>query len=129
MLEEVKRVLCIEDESFVSELYARALRKAGYDVTVFLDSDSGLRAAQSDKYDIILLDTSFGALNQLQNRPDRLKAKIIITTSTDQENGPQAEMKRMADGYIIRAGTTPGQLVQIINDIASGKQSNEGYSK
>jgi len=32
-----KRVLCIEDEHFISELYVRALTKAGYEVDVQLD--------------------------------------------------------------------------------------------
>lgn len=131
-----KKVLCIEDENFISELYARALRKAGYDVTTMLSGDDGLRAAQSNEYDIILLDlmipgiTGFEVLRQLRKNPKQpLKAKIIITTNLDQEDDPKAEIEKMADGYLIKAEFTPRQLVQIVNDIAAGKQPSESYLK
>jgi DNA-binding response OmpR family regulator len=137
MLEEKgKKVLCIEDENFISELYARALRKSGYDVTTLLSGDDGLRAAQSNEYDIILLDlmipgiTGFEVLRQLRKDTDHpIKAKIIITTNLDQEDDSRAEIESMADGYLIKAELTPRQLVQIINDIAEGKQPSENYLK
>jgi DNA-binding response OmpR family regulator len=130
-----KKVLCIEDENFISELYARALRKAGYDVTTLLSGDDGLSAAQSDEYDIILLDlmipgiTGFEVLRQLNNLPHKIKAKIIITTNLDQEDDSRAEIEQMADGYLIKAELTPRQLVQIVNDIADGKQPSDSYTK
>ena len=40
-----KKVLCIEDEHFISELYERALRKAGYEVTTVVDGMVGLQTA------------------------------------------------------------------------------------
>jgi len=137
MLEEnSKKVLCIEDENFISELYARALRKAGYEVTTLLSGDDGLRAAQSNEYDIILLDlmipgiTGYEVLRRLRQDPNlKLKAKIIITTNLDQEDDSKAEIERMADGYLIKAELTPRQLVQIVNDIAEGKQPSENYLK
>lgn len=52
----LKRILCIEDEHFISELYTRALTKAGYDVTVVVDGQEGLTKARTNQYDIILLD-------------------------------------------------------------------------
>jgi DNA-binding response OmpR family regulator len=128
-----KKILCIEDENFISELYARALRKAGYEVNTLVSGDDGLTAAQSNEYDVILLDlmipgiTGFEVLRQLRNRPEKLKAKIIITTNLDQEDESRTEIENMADGYLIKAELTPRQLVQIINDISEGKQPSESY--
>ena len=51
-----RKILCIEDEHFITELYARALTKAGYDVKFIIDGQQGLREALTDAYDIILLD-------------------------------------------------------------------------
>lgn len=130
-----KKVLCIEDENFISELYARALRKSGYDVTTLLSGEDGLRAAQSDEYDIILLDlmipgiTGFEVLRQLRQQPSKIKAKIIITTNLDQEDNSRNEIENMADGYLIKAELTPRQLVQIVDDIAAGRQPSENYSE
>lgn len=129
------KVLCIEDEHFISELYARALRMAGYDVTTLLSGEDGLRAAASDQYDIILLDlmipgiTGFEVLRRLRAEAPKLRAKVIITTNLDQEDESRAEIEHMADGYLIKAEFTPRQLVQIINDIAAGKKPSDSYSE
>jgi DNA-binding response OmpR family regulator len=129
-----KKILCIEDESFISELYARALRRAGYDVTTFISGIDGLRAASSNEYDIIMLDlmipgmTGFEVLRQLRSRPDQLKAKILITTNLDQPEDSKDELESMADGYLIKAEFTPRQLVNIINDIAAGNEPSDNYN-
>jgi len=51
-----RKVLIIEDEYFISELYVRALKRAGYQVDLTIDGAIGLQKAQTDDYDIILLD-------------------------------------------------------------------------
>jgi DNA-binding response OmpR family regulator len=128
-----KKVLCIEDENFISELYSRALKRSGYDVTTLLSGDDGLRAAQSNEYDIILLDlmipgiTGFEVLKRLRKDNPELKAKIIITTNLDQEDESRTEMENMADGYLIKAEFTPHQLVQIIDDISAGNEPKTSY--
>lgn len=120
-----KRVLCIEDERFISELYARALTKAGYDVTVEFDGAKGLKLAQSNTYDIILLDlmlptlTGMEVLKHLrdpQETPD-LKARIIITTNLGQDEDTREAVERQADGYIIKAEVTPKELVEILSSL------------
>lgn len=128
-----KKILCIEDENFISELYARALRRAGYDVTIMLSGDDGLKAAKTNDYDIILLDlmipgiTGFEVLQRLRQEDPNLRSKILITTNLDQQDDSRAEIENMADGYLIKAEFTPRQLVQIINDIAEGKQPSDSY--
>ena len=129
-----KKILCIEDESFISELYARALRRSGYEVNTLISGIDGLRAAQSNEYDIILLDlmipgmTGFEVLRQLRASVGDLKAKILITTNLDQSDESKEELESMADGYLIKAEFTPRQLVSIIDDISAGKQLSDNYN-
>lgn len=120
------RVLCIEDEHFISELYARALSKAGYDTTIVVDGQEGLEKAKSDEYDIILLDimlpslTGIDILKQLRG-PDattKLHSKIIITTNLEQGEQGRDAIERLADGYIVKAEITPRQLVEFLNQLS-----------
>jgi DNA-binding response OmpR family regulator len=121
----LKTILCIEDEHFISELYARALRKAGYEVTIMLSGSDGLVAAQTDKYDLILLDlmtpglTGIEILSILRDpvKTPKLHSKIIITTNLDQEESMRGELERTADGYLIKAEITPRQLVGIVEQM------------
>src|SRR3989344_4047153 len=118
-----RRVLCIEDEVFISELYTRALTKAGYDVTVVMDGMKGLAAAMTDQYDIILLDimlpnmVGVDILRHLKEEKPNLHSKVIITTNLEQSKENRAEVEKHADGYIIKAEVTPRQLVEFLNNI------------
>lgn len=118
----LKKVLCIEDEHFISELYDRALTKAGYEVDVQLDGQKGLAAAQADKYDIILLDlmvpniTGIEVLRTLRDpvKTPKFHGKIVITTNLEQRDDVRADIEKQADGYLVKAEITPRQLVEFL---------------
>jgi CheY-like chemotaxis protein len=120
-----RSVLCIEDEHFIGELYTRALNKAGYQVTVIPDGQQALVAAQTDQYDIILLDlmiptlTGIEILRALRDpvQTPNLKAKIIITTNLEQREDVRQDIQKQADGYIVKAELTPHELVEFVNTI------------
>jgi len=123
---KAKKVLCIEDEHFISELYARALTKAGYQVDVQLDGQKGMAAAQTDQYDIILLDlmipniTGIEVLRTLRDprKTPKMHAKIIITTNLEQRDDVRADIENQADGYLVKAEITPHELVEFLNRLA-----------
>lgn len=120
-----KKVLCIEDELFISELYSRALVRAGYEVTVELDGRKGLEMAQTDQYDIILLDlmvpsvTGPEILNTLRNpaQSPHIRAKIIVTTNLEQSDEARIAMEHLADGYLVKANITPKELVDFLQQV------------
>lgn len=120
-----RKVLCIEDELFIGELYTRALSKAGYDIEVIGDGAEALKAAQTDAYDIILLDlmipniTGIEILRSLRdtNQTPHLKAKIIVTTNLEQREDVRADIEHQADGYLVKAELTPFELVEFINNV------------
>jgi CheY-like chemotaxis protein len=120
-----KKILCIEDEHFISELYVRALTKAGYDVTVAIDGEEALKQAQTDAYDLILLDimiptiTGVEILKRLRDpeQTPKLHSKIIITTNLEQGIEGREDIEKQADGYIIKAEITPGQLTEFVQQL------------
>jgi len=118
-----KRILCIEDEQFIGELYSRALTKAGYEVFVVPSGLKGLEEAKKDIYDVILLDImvpdllGIDVLAKLRAEMPNLKSKIIITTNLEQDETARQAVEKQADGYIIKAEITPRQLVEFVNQI------------
>jgi DNA-binding response OmpR family regulator len=119
-----RKVLIIEDEHFISELYVRALTKAGYDVTTEVDGARGYALAQTDKFDIILLDlmvptmTGIDVLHRLRGADaPELKAKIVITTNLEQREETRADIEKQADAYLVKAEITPRELVQFLGTI------------
>lgn len=120
-----KHILIVEDEQFISELYVRSLTKAGYDVKVIVDGQEALRSAQSNIYDIILLDimlpnlTGTEILTKLRDKQitPNLKAKIIITTNLEMDEEHRLAMEAQADGYIVKAEVTPKELVTYLDQL------------
>ena len=120
-----RKVLCIEDEHFISELYTRSLENAGYDVNVIPDGQKALIEAQTDKYDIILLDlmvpnlTGIEILRALRDpaKTPHLKAKIIITTNLDQRDDVRTDIERQADAYLVKAELTPHELANFVDTV------------
>jgi DNA-binding response OmpR family regulator len=118
-----KNILCIEDEHFISELYGRALQKAGYNVTVEVDGLKGLDIAKTNQYDIILLDimvpnlTGVELLKRLRHDVPDLKAKVIVTTNLEQSEEDRAAVEKQADGYVIKANMTPKELVAFLQSL------------
>lgn len=117
---KLRRVLCVEDEHFISELYTRALKKAGYEVTVATDGADGLAQAKTGQFDIVLLDIMLpnvigtDVLKQLKDPGLGLKSKVIITTNLEQKQEVRAAIEQQADGYVVKADVTPKQLVQFL---------------
>lgn len=115
-----KKVLCVEDEHFINELYARALTKAGYQTTVVTDGEQALQEILSDVYDIVLLDIMLPSLIGTEvlkrirtDKPD-LKAKIIITTNLELSEENRAAIEAQADGYVVKADLTPRQMAEFL---------------
>ncbi len=117
-----KKILCIEDEHFISELYSRALTKAGYQVDIIADGAQALPAAQTDKYDIILLDLMIPHVSGIEilrtlrdaSRTPAMHAKIIVITNLEQRDDVRNDIEKQADGYIVKAEITPRQLVDLL---------------
>lgn len=117
-----RKILIIEDEHFISELYVRALTKAGYQVAAESDGQKGLDLALTNQFDIILLDlmvptiTGSEILKRLRQKTD-LKSRIVITTNLEQRDEIRSNIEQQADAYIVKAEVTPRELVDFLNTI------------
>lgn len=124
-----RKILIIEDESFIGDLYERALKNSGYETTVIIDGAEALRQAQTNQFDIILLDimlpniTGTEIISTLRNRDltPNLKAKIIITTNLELDDEGRAAIENQADGYLVKADITPKELVHFLDQIDLSK--------
>jgi len=121
-----KNILCIEDEHFISELYARALNKYGYKVTAVTDGAEGFKEASTNTYDIILLDlmvpnlTGIEILKRLKDpalKPP-IKAKVIIITNLEQRDEVRTAIENQADGYLVKANLTPHEVAEYVSRIS-----------
>lgn len=124
-MNQIKRILCIEDDLFIGEMYRRSLNKAGYQVDLITSGDQGLQAAKTGNYDLILLDIMLPAkkgteiLKALRSNGNDLvpNTRILVLTNYDQDDESKIAMQSQAEGYLIKADITPRRLLEIIKSL------------
>jgi len=122
---QLKTILSIEDDQLISEMYARALRKAGYEVDEIATGTKGIAQARAKQYDLIILDifipeqTGIEVLNELRGPDDSglANTKIIIMTNYAQNDTEREMLEARVDGYFIKADITPKTLVANVERI------------
>lgn len=106
-------------------MYARSLRKAGYEVELVSKGDAGLKAAMTNRYDLILLDILLPEkhgteiLQTLRGGSKDLAphSRILVLTNFSQDDESRLAMQSKADGYLIKADITPRKLIEIIQSL------------
>ena len=113
--EDVK-VLFIEDDPAVAEMYKLKLELDGYTVTVAKDGEEGLQMASTSLPDIIFLDTrlpkmdGFAVLERLRSAERTAEVPVIILSNYGERELVDRGLKLGALEYLIKSQTTPANL-------------------
>lgn len=115
MTENLK-VLLIEDEKEVAELYRLKLSLDGYSVSVALDGQEGLHKALNEHPDLIFLDIKmpgmdgFEVLKILRSKEETKKTPIVILSNFDEQEMIEKGLTLGANEYLIKSQFNPGEL-------------------
>jgi DNA-binding response OmpR family regulator len=114
--DEEVRVLFIEDDPAVAEMYKLKLELDGYTVTVAIDGEAGLQMATATPPDIIFLDTrlpkmdGFAVLERLRSAERTSEIPVIILSNYGERELVDRGLKLGALEYLIKSQTTPANL-------------------
>lgn len=123
----MKKILIIEDDPFLSEMYAIKLSQDNFQVEIAVDGKEGLKKIQSYKPDLILLDIvlpkmdGFEILKKLKQDPKLKKIPVILLTNLGQKNEVEKGLALGADEYIIKAHFTPTAVVAKVKEILANQ--------
>jgi DNA-binding response OmpR family regulator len=102
----VKRILMIEDDPNIVELARIHISDLGYLFDWSADGESGLRKAQEDEYDLILLDLMLPRLDGLEVckriRQENQKTPILMLTAKSEEFDKVLGLELGADDYLTK---------------------------
>jgi len=124
-----KKVLIIEDDPFIADVYVLKLESEGYDVETAEDGIIGLEKLKKNKYDIILLDIlmpnldGFKVLERIKMNPEVSKIPVVILTNLSQKKDIQKGLDLGATDYIIKTKFTPTEVVKTINKVLETNKS------
>ena len=116
-MSDKKRILIIEDDQDVRELYSEVLRDEGFEVAEAVDGQSGLAKVLAGAYDLVLLDImlpKFDGLEILKTVKEKAEVKgipVILLTNLGREAIIKEGFSLGADGYLIKSEHTPEEIV------------------
>ncbi len=132
----VKKILLIEDDYFIYQLYTRVLRQAGFEVTSAIDGEAGIQAADNS-FNLILLDImlpkidGINVLKKLKENPATKNIPVILLTNLGQENIIKMAFSIGAQGYLLKMSVTPYEMIErikpFLNDPSFQMDPNQLY--
>jgi len=121
---ENKKILIIDDDSFLLDMYALKFSQAGYDVTTALGALPALEKLRGGFVpDIILMDLvmpvidGFEFLEKMRTENLAPKAARIVLSNRGQEADITRAKDLGASGFIVKAATTPAEVLAKVADI------------
>lgn len=112
-----QRILVVEDDLFLRELYTDILSSEGYKVETAGDGEEALQKIKVGGYDLILLDIimpkmdGLSVMRYIENNPPQNPNKcVLFLTNLDKDEEIKAALQ-LGQGYLIKSQITPGNLV------------------
>src|SRR3990167_6519273 len=115
-----KKVLLVEDDLFIRELYERTLKQIGFDTVVAVDGEEGVAKSITQKQDVILLDIMMPKMNGIEvlkklKESDTTKdIPVFLLTNLGQESIIKEAFNIGAVGYLLKARMLPRDVANHI---------------
>ena len=116
----MKKILFVEDESALQKALTDILTQAGYKVVSALDGEIGLRLAESEKPDLILLDIilprldGFEVLKKLKENPGLKEIPVIVLTNLEKMEDVERAIELGAKTYLVKTQYTIKEVIEKI---------------
>lgn len=102
-MNEMKRILVVEDDAYILELIEEFLKAQQYEVVSRIDGMSGLEVALQEDFDLVLLDAmlpqldGFSVCKMIRNKKE---VPIIMLTALQEEQDQIRAFEHLADDFI-----------------------------
>jgi len=129
--EKKYRILIIDDDSFLLDMYSLKFSQANFEVESSLGPEPALEKINKEPpFDVILLDLIMPVMDGFEFL-EKIKQENLIPNTIKiilSNKGQQSDIRRCkklgADGYIIKANTTPSEVIEKVLEIIANCHSS-----
>ena len=117
------KILIVDDDAFLSGIYATKLDLEGFQVVTAHDGEEGIKMALKELPDLILLDVlmpkldGFEALKRIKAEPTIKDIPVIMLTNLGQKEDIEKGIEDGAVYYLIKAHFVPAEAVAKIKKV------------
>jgi CheY-like chemotaxis protein len=116
------RILFVEDDPFIAEIYKKKFESSGFDVLNVANGKAVLKEAKEQKFDLILLDlvipemSGTEVLRELRHDPEYdPELKIVVFSNLSSQEDRDQCLKLGANGFISKTEFSPSEVIGEIN--------------
>ncbi len=126
-----QKILIIEDDFFVRDLYDRELTRDGFKISTAEDGAEGLLKTVKEKPDLILLDimlpkmSGLDVLKKVKEKEEVKEIPVVLLTNLGQDNVIREGFSLGAVGYLIKAAYTPSQIIEEVKKFLEEAQDKK----
>ena len=112
-----KKILIVEDEEMLSEMYREVFEKEGFDVVTAATGKEAVKVAQDTKPDFVLLDillpeeNGIYFLEQRKLQPSLLSIPVVAFSNFDESNIKKQAFQLGVKDYLIKTNYIPQEVV------------------
>lgn len=113
-----KKILVVEDEVYLRDLYIEILKQEGYNVDSAAEGEEAFSKMKTGGYDLVLLDIMLPKMDGIQilkklkeEKPEKPNKSVLLLTNLGQETIISEGVSLGVRGYLIKSDYTPDQLL------------------
>jgi DNA-binding response OmpR family regulator len=116
----MKKILIVEDDQIVANIYRNKFTVEGYKVEVAFDGETGLQTLRSFQPDAIIMDlmlpklTGVELMRKIRAEPAFQQTPVIVFSNTYLTNMVQEAWKAGATKCLSKANCSPRQVIEVI---------------
>jgi two-component system sensor histidine kinase ChiS len=126
---EPKKILIIDDDSFLLDMYALKFSKSNFNVSTALGPESALEKLHTGfSPEVILIDIMMPVMNgfeflvKIREEKISLDSIVIFLSNRGLESDVTQAEKLGASGYIVKGSNTPSEVINKVLDIINKKK-------
>lgn len=119
-----KKILIVDDDKFLLDIYSTKFRSAGYEVEIVMNGNDAIdKIKEASDYAFVLMDVAmpvlggFETLEKLKEMKLLDKFPVIMLTNAARSEELERGDKLGAKGYVIKSQHTPSEVVKIVEEI------------
>jgi len=130
----MNKILIIEDDQIVANIYRNKFSVEGYQVEVALDGLAGLELVRSFRPDAVLLDlmlpkmTGVELMKKIRSEPEMEQIPVIVFSNTYLSDMLQQACKAGATKCLTKSNCTPQQVIEAVRSTLSRNGTAAGSS-
>ena len=115
------KILLVEDDQFLRDVFKEAIEHAGYNIDTAIDGQDCLEKLRLGGWDVVFLDvimpkmSGIDVIKQLKSENVVLPKHVIFFTNTEEQD-EVAELSDIPHEYLMKAGMTPSELVSKVKE-------------